>query len=265
MLFNEIFNEKIIPNKKGFFSLEFTENIIVIIICIILIYYSYKLILNSNNKITIIFIFIISIYLILIYINHKLKTNKNFSKNKKELNEIKLQLNTGDIVLFRSYYSDKFSDIFIYKAFLPIIQETFITHIGIIYKDSFDNVYILESNGDKFYCDLTKKTKNGPLVIDINKRFDNLENYRIHIVKTNLYKFIDIKKLNESIMKYKEYSFMHDGIYCVNYILKILEENNLYKINNMFPVPNDILNKNNYLCDIIFEESIIIKDIINTP
>ena len=54
------------------------------------------------------------------------------------------------------------------------------------------------------------------------------------------------------------------GIYCVNYITKLLEENNLFKINDgiKHPLPIDILNKNYYKCDIIFEEQIMIKDII---
>jgi hypothetical protein len=65
-----------------------------------LIYYFYNIILNSDNKIKIIFIFIIIIYLIILYIYQKLNTNKKFSKIKKELNEIKSTLNTGDIIIW---------------------------------------------------------------------------------------------------------------------------------------------------------------------
>ena len=228
-----------------------------------LIYYFYNIILNSDNKIKTIFIFIIIIYLIILYIDQKLNTNKKFSKIKKELNEIKSTLNTGDIIMFRCYYLGSFSDIVLYKILLPIFQETFFTHIGMIYKDTIGNIYILENNGDPFYCNLTKKIKTGSLLLDINERIDNLNNYRIHIVKTNLHKYINIDKLNQSIDKYKEHTFLQDGIYCVNYIIKLLQENDLFKINNgLLPhLPIDILNKENYKCDIIFEEPICIKDI----
>ena len=98
-------------------------------------------------------------------------------------------------------------------------------------------------------------------MLDFNERFNNLKNYRIHIVKNNLHKFIDIEKFNRSILKYKDHSFQQDGIYCVNYITKLLEENGLYRSNNMFPLPDNLLNKNNYTFGIKFEEPVIIKDI----
>jgi hypothetical protein len=132
-----------------------------------------------------------------------------------------------------------------------------------IYKDTTSDVYILENNGDPFYCNLTKKIKTGSLLLVINERIDNLNNYRIHIIKTNLHKYINIDKLNQSIDKYKEHTFLQDGIYCVNYIIKLLQENDLFKINgSLIPLPTAILDKENYKCDIIFEEPIIIKDII---
>jgi hypothetical protein len=262
MFFDDIYNEKIIPIKEGFLN-PGIGNIISILFCVILIYYFYNIIWYSDNKIKTIFILIIIIYLIILYIDQRLNTNKKFSKIKMELNEIKPTLNTGDIIMFRCYYLGSFGDIPLYKILLPIIQETFFTHIGMIYKDKTGNVYILENNGDQFYCHLTKKIKTGSLLLNFNERLDNLDNYRIHVVKTNLYKYININKLNQSIDKYKEHSFLQDGIYCVNYIMKLLEENDLFKMNSLLPpLPIDILNKENYKCDIIFEEPIIIKDIL---
>jgi hypothetical protein len=262
MFLDDIHNEKIIPCKEGFLYPNIS-NIIIILFCIILIYYFYNIIWYSDNIIKIIFILIIIIYLIILYIDQKLNTNKNFSKIKMKLNDIKSTLNTGDIIMYRCYYLGSLSDIALYKILLPIIQDTYFTHIGMIYKDITGKIYILESHGDPFYCHLTKKIKTGSLLFDFNERLDNLDNYRIHVVKTNLHKYININKLNQSIDKYKEYSFLQDGIYCVNYITKLLEENDLYKINSsLFPLPTAILNKENYKCDIIFEEPITIKDII---
>jgi hypothetical protein len=261
MFFDDIYNEKIII-KEGFFNPSI-GNIIFMLFCGIVIYYFYNIIWYSDNKIKTIFILIIIIYLIILYIDQRLNTNKKFSKIKMEPNEIKPTLNTGDIIMFRCYFSSSFGDIPLYKILLPIIQETFFTHVGMIYKDKTGNVYILECNSYPYYCHLTKKMKSGTVLLNFNERLDNLNYYRIHVVKTNLHKYINIDKLNQSIDKYKEYSFLQDGIYCVNYIIKLLEENDLFKMNSLLPpLQIDILNKENYKCDIIFEEPIIIKDIL---
>jgi len=262
MFFDDIHNEKIIPHIDGFFNTDIA-NIICMLFSIIIVYYFYNIITNSDNKVKTIFIIIIIIFLILLYIDQRLNTNKKFSKIKIELNKIKSTLNTGDIVMFRCYYVGSLSDIALYKILLPIFQETYFTHIGMIYKDSTDNVYILENTADKLYCHLIKEIKSGRLLLDFNGRFDNLDNYRVHVVKNNLHKYINNDKLNESIHKYKEYSFNQDGIYCVNYITKLLEENGLFKTSNsIIPLlPIDIFDKKNYNFDIIFEEPIIIKDI----
>ena len=262
MYFDDIYNEKIVPYSEGFLCPNI-QNIITMLLCAILIYYFYKIILNSDKKMKTIFILIIIIYLIILYIDQRLYTNKKFSKIKIELNEIKSTLNTGDIIMYRCYYVGNLYEIALFKLIMPIVQKTYFTHIGMIYKDTTGKVYVLESNGDPFYCNLTKKIKTGPVLLDFNERYDNLINYRIHIVKTNLHKYINIDKLNQSIDKYKELSFNQDGINCVTYITKLLEENNLFRTSNSI-IPNlpiDILNENNYKCDIIFEVPIIIKDI----
>lgn len=262
MFLNDIYNEKIIPYSEGFFYPNIA-NIIIMLLCVTLIYYFYKIIVNSDNKIKTIFIIIMIIYLIILYIDQRLYTNKNFSKIKMELNKIKSTLNTGDIIMYRCYYVGTLNEIALFKLILPLFQKTYFTHVGMIYKDKIGNVNILEANGEPFYCNLTKKIKTGTVLLDFNERYDNLINYRIHIVRTNLHKYINIDKLNQSINKYKEYISNQDGINCISYIIKLLEENDLFKSNNsLIPyLPIDILNKNNYKCDIIFEEPIIIKDI----
>ena len=256
MLFNDIHNTKLI------LKLSFYDNIPIIII-IIIIYNLIKLFLNSKTKLKTIFIIII--FLIILYLDERAYTNKKFSIIKKNFNEIKSELNTGDIVMFRCYELTSIHDCAIFKLLLlPFIQETYFSHIGMIYKDSKGNINILESNLDYHFCNLNKKKKNGTMMLDYDNRFKNLKNYRVHVIKTNLYKFININKLNESIIKYKDYNFYENTIYCVTYILKLLEENGLYKMNKMdksLYLPIDILDKSNYNCDIIFEEPITIVDI----
>ncbi len=261
MIFKDIYNEKIIPDRDGFFHIM--NNIGSITIILLLVYFFYSMIILSNNKNKTILIIILVLIFIILYIDTKLYSNKSFSKIKIDLDKIKCDLNTGDIVMFRCYYNSKLNDVLLYKCLLPIIQQTFFTHIAMVYKDKNGKINLLEFNSDDFYCNFTNKIKNGSMIFNIDERLKNLKNYRVHIVKNNLHKFIDIEKFNQSINKYKDHVFLQDGIYCVNYIMRLLEENNLYKVNNsLIPsLPIDILNKNNYNCDIIFEEPICVLDI----
>jgi len=252
MLFHDIHNIKLI------LKLSFYNNI-QIIIFIIIIYNLFILFLNSKTKLKIIFIIII--FLIILYLDERFYTNKKFSIIKKDLNEIKSELNTGDIVMFRCYVIDNIGAALLTKLLLlPFIQETYFSHIGMIYKDSKGNINILECNADPDFCILNKKKKYGTMMLDFDYRFKNMKDYRVHVIKTNLHKFININKLNESIIKYNDYNFYQDNLYCVTYILKLLQENGLYKMNKLVYLPIDILDKSNYNCDIIFEEPITIVD-----
>ncbi len=68
-------------------------------------------------------------------------------------------------------------------------------------------------------------------------------------------------KFYESIIKYKNYNFNENGIYCLNLITKIFQENNIMKEDNLFPyMIDDIIESKNYLVPIKFEEPILIKE-----
>lgn len=258
MIFKDIHNEKITSSIDEFFVKDKPTTLTTISLIIVL-YFIY--ILLYYNDIKIIIILILLIYLIILLVDNKIYTNKIYSNKIANYNEIKSNLNTGDIIMFRYYGSEKIYDMLLFKFFLPFSQKTYFTHVGIIYKDPSNNIYILESNGEDKYCELTKKIKSGVQLLHYDERFKNIINYRIHVVKTNLHNYIDSQKFYETFFKYKDYTFLQDGIYCVNFIEKIFEENELYKNKNFFSQPCDLLEKKNYKCDVKFEEPIIIVDI----
>ena len=141
------------------------------------------------------------------------------------------------------------------------IQNIFFTHIGMIYKDSQGNVFIIESNDTSKFCDLSNKNKTGFQLINFNDRIKKNNSHRIHIVKNNIHKYIDNNKLYESICKYKDYKFMENGVHCINLITRILEENNLLKSSGFIPyIFEDLLKTQNYKFPIVFEEPILVKD-----
>lgn len=256
MLFDEI-NKTIYTDK--FFKINDIEDTKFLIFILIIIFFSLKFIIDSPNKIYAIIIIILVYCFIFYIINESLKTNVRLSNKKIDVDKIINDINTGDIVLFRCYEIDKLTGLFNY--FLAIIQETFFTHIGIIYKDKSGKVYILESNADEHYCELSKKRKQGVCLIDFKKRIKINNTHRIHLIKNNIHKFIDNDNFYKSILKYKDLSFMENGVYCLNLITNILEEHGIMKEKKFIPYLFDELYlKNNYKKSIEFEKPIIIKE-----
>ncbi len=240
--------------NKNFFNLT-TLNILSFIILLFFIKFTYDY-LNSDIYII---IFILLIYIVLLIVNKKLKTNKKFSKKYIEYNKIKDKLNTGDIILFKSFEYGKFSYA-LFTLILCLAQDNYFTHIGMIYKDSNNKIYIIETNERKFNCELDKKYKTGFQMIDFDDRIGSNNSHRIHLVKNNIHKYIDYTKLQQSIGKYKNYEFNQDGVHCLNLIINILQENNLLKPNFLPYLFEDLLNSSNYNLPIVFEEPILIKD-----
>lgn len=234
-------------------------NILSLISLIIIITITYDFI-NNNNKVFSIILIIFIIYIVLVMINNKMVTNIHFSNQYVNSDNIINDLNTGDIVLFRSYKYSYFSYLF-YVLLLSSIQNIYFTHIGMIYKDSQGNIFIIESNDESKFCILSQKKKTGFQLGNFNDRIIKNKNNRIHIIKNNIHKYINQNKLHKSINKYKNYSFMENGVHCLSLIVKILEENNLLKSSGFIPyIFEDLLNTKNYKFPIILDEPIIVKD-----
>lgn len=258
MFIDELYNERIIFNN--FFD-PIILNSISFFVTLVIIYFIFNYILKCDNKIKILLIIFLIIFIIIVYINEKLKTNKIFSKTIINFNNISEELNTGDFVLFRYYNNTDYLTTCFYKILLPFFQNTYFTHVGMIYKDKNGINYILESTGLKHYCNLNNVIKNGTILLNFNDRIEKTNNNRVHLVKNNLHKYIDKKKLSESILKYKNHAYLEDGLYCVNYITTLLEENGLFKYNDLLPItPDKILSPEYYKFDIKFEEPLIIKE-----
>lgn len=86
-----------------------------------------------------------------------MKSNRNFSKIYIPPEKLAPTLNNGDIVLFRSYDYDYINA---YQFFLlNLIHHPYFTHIGIIYKNSQGNIFIIESNIIPTKCRLSNKVK----------------------------------------------------------------------------------------------------------
>ena len=235
-------------------------NILSLISLIIIIFFSYNFINSNNNKVFSIILIIFIVYIVLVIINNKLITNRNFSNQYINPDKIYNDLNTGDIVLFRNYNYSTFSYL-LYVFFLTSIENIYFTHIGMIYKEPQGNLFIIESNIDSKYCNLSKKYKSGFQLINFDDRIKTNTTHRIHIVKNNIHKHINKNKLHESIHKYKDYDFLENKVHCLSLITNILEENNLLKPSGFVPyVFEDLLDTKNYKIPILFEEPIIIKE-----
>jgi hypothetical protein len=190
-----------------------------------------------------------------------MKTNENYTDLKSNTENIYSKLNTGDIILFRSYSTDSITHLFGMKLALPLLANNYFTHIGMIYKADNGKLYILESNPEPFFCSYQNKIiEKGVAMIEFNYRINNLNSYRIHALKTNIYQHININKLKDSIEKYKNHNF--NDINCIEYVTRILYDNDVLKLPtgllNRY-LFDDLLDKSNYNFDVEFKP-IIIKD-----
>jgi len=247
--------------KNDFFNPISGTNLLSYIILFIIIFWCYKYVEKYNFKIIgFIYIFLI-IYLVIIIINYKMSTNIYITDKYISPENIYDKLKTGDLVFFRCYEYDSIST-GLYLA-VPLLQKkNYFTHIGLIYKDNKNKLYIIESNADKKFCSFSKKLKSGFQMIEFINRINNAYPYRIHIVQNNLYQFINNDKLNESIIKYKNYNFLQNGVYCIKLIVNILIENGVLKDECIFPyLIDDLIDSKNYNVPIVFNEPILIKNL----
>ncbi len=261
MFLDEIFRHKLIFTEN-FTSPTILNNISILLLIFIIIMLYFFIKSNIDNKILISILFIIIIYIVLLNVNEKFEKNKNFSQNYIEPKILQDELNTGDIVLFKCYEYDSI-DTPLYLFILSLFQNTFFSHIGIIYKDSNNETFIIESNGDPSYCELSKKIKNGFQFKKFINRIEETKIHRVHIVKNNIYQFIDNNKIINWINKYKNHKFLEDNINCIGLVVSFLQENNLLKNQFMPYLFEDLINPLNYNIPITFSKPILIKNYDN--
>ena len=257
MIFGELIKEKI-ENFKLKLDMNDIFVIFFIFITSIFLYNISKL---SKNYGTLIVILLISI--ILLKVDYNMQKNENFTNIKTNHQNIYSELNTGDLIYYRCYTNDCIGHLVFMKFILPLVQQnSYFTHIGMIYKADNGKLYILESNGEPFFCSHQNKLiDKGIAMIDFNDRIDQSNRHRIHIIKTNIYKYINTDKLKKSIEKYKNYDI--DQINCIEYVTRLLYDTDILKLPtgllNRY-LFDDLLNKSNYNIDVQFEKPIIIKN-----
>ncbi len=254
---DDILKYKIIL-KDYFFNLNFLN--IISLLFIIFIFIKTQSILTKKKFFILLFIIII-FYIIIFLINNKMLTNKNYSSKYIKPENIEKSLNTGDIILFRNYEWDFLSYPLVAMVYC-IFFNVFFTHIGIIHKDTYGDTYLIEMNVDPYYCNLKKKFTTGIQYLNFLDRVNNSKFHRIHAIRNNLHKFIDTNKINDVLMKYKDHNFGQDGLNCLNLVVKILEENNLYNNDGLFTTFDDIINPKNYKVPVLFDQPILIKEYV---
>ncbi len=255
--------DEILKTKVGTINWDFfepKETILTMLSLLFIIFISKKYIGNYNNKLIATITLLLIIFLVLIGINNKLKTNLYLSEQFVKPEKIVNELNTGDIVIFRCYEYDSIGTWIIQG--IPLIQNFYSTHVGIIYKDYKNNkVYIVESNKDEHYCELSKKVKGGTQVMDFVNRINKTKVHRVYVIKSNMHKYVTNNQLMKAIIKYKDYAFLQDGIYCVNFITKILIESGILKEENVIPyLMDDFIDSRNYKMPVKFEKPIKIRE-----
>ncbi len=260
MFIDDILRHKIVMHDKFYTTIDSFILFIGIILSIFVgIFYFIN---HKTNNLTISMLIILFIfYLTMIFVNYKMMTNYYFTDKYVEPEKIINELNTGDIVLFRAYDYD-----YIHQAqflAIPLLQQTYFTHIGMIYRNFQNNVMIIEANFIPYKCKLSNKVKNGFQLMNFIDRVTTTIYHRVHVIKSDLYKYIDIDKFYKSIDKYQNYSFGENGLNCLKLVTNILQENGLLKDDNIIPyLLDDLIYSQYYNVPVKFEKPILVKQYI---
>jgi len=260
-MLDEIFNHKM-DYSINFFLRDDICSISTYILIIIIVIFIYKNVKDTDNIIKISILIILIIYFILFIINLRMLTNTNLTKKYIKPEILSKNLNTGDIVYFRAYQINSIGLPILY--ILLCLQEYYFNHIGIIYKNPEGKILIIESTAKEHYCNLSNKKKNGFIMTNFIDRVKNAKMSRIHVYKNNLHEYINMEKFNESINKYKNYSYLENNVHCLNLITTIFQENGLMKKDNIIPyLLDDLIKPENYIVPIKIQKPILVKEFSN--
>ena len=145
-----------------------------------------------------------------------------------------------------------------------VASNIFFGHIGMVVK--LDNTpYIFECTEDYYYCDYSKKIKNG---IIFHKAYDRIKNYsgRVYLSRNNLYEYIKNVDIFQFMKKYGHFSYLEHYFSCTSTISNFLYNLNIIKDKFIY-LPNSFIYSNLYKIDYKTIENIKIKNdfiIMNT-
>lgn len=176
-----------------------------------------------------------------LYINYKVATHRNIAEKRKSRQALD-ELNTGDIILFET--PNKIDNYSVLAGALTID----ICHVGIIVREN-GKLYLLDTDVNDYYCEYSRRIKNGVLLTDLLKRIEEYDDY--YIIQTNLHKYIKREDLFVFIDNYSDKTYMEDGIHCMTFVLLFLHElkftaENLVKKHPLIPNYRLLFDKHNY-------------------
>lgn len=165
-----------------------------------------------------------------LYLNYVLSKHHNITDKKKPIKLALDEMKTGDFIIFETP-----RHITNYFVLVPVLALS-ICHIGIIVRDG-DKIYMLDSDINDYYCEHSKRVKNGVLLTELTSRIPEYDDY--YIIQNNLHKYINPDDLLKFIGKYADKSYMEDNVNCMTFVLLFLHElklsaENLFKKHNMF-------------------------------
>lgn len=210
------FHEYNVKNIFGHFGWYKIHIIIFTVSCILLLTFITSILLNINSLLTCIFL-VLTIFL---YLEYKLNyTDANVMDVGYLVNTD--GIHTGDYVLM-----DTPKQMDSYFQFIPVTSMN-MYHVGILIKDSKNNVYILESEHIPHYCEYSQKTKTGVMLSPFETRIQEFDT--VYIVKNNIHNYVSNDDFMTFVDKYKDLKYMENDINCIVLLLLFLKEHGLLK------------------------------------
>jgi hypothetical protein len=237
-------------------------DIILVILVVLILFNLFKAVHNNSLKFTNLIIILFIIILIIVKVDEKLVFNTNLINKKIKIDDIYEHFDTGDIVLYRTYKKSGPAEHLLMMILLPLSQEVYSKHVGIILKDKINKkIYVAEDRITPIFCKLSNKHKNGVVFTEVHESLNN-PFCRIFIYKTNINKYVTFDKLLSNIKEMKELSYLENLFYCSTFLQKILNKENIIKSkgNTIIYTPDELINKNNYLIDIDIQEPLLVDN-----
>ena len=155
------------------------------------------------------------------------------------------EIQTGDYILMET---PKHIDNYFHLVPVTSLQ---IYHLGILFKDAKQNVYILECEPIAHDCVYSKKSKTGVMLLPFETRIQEFDS--VYIVKNNIHEHVSNDHFIAFTEKYKDIEYMENDINCIVLVLLFLKEHGLLKheeiTKRLYVVYLYILDNANYTID----------------
>lgn len=212
-------------------------------------------------------------FLILVSIFETISCKKHaelLQTTKLDAKDYENKIDSGDIILFRTYTSFDIFDFLFFIFFGDIVTENFWTHVGTTIKID-GKLYIFESAESYEPDNFTKRKVSGVKLSDFKEKTDRY-NGTIVVLKTNLTEE-QKQKLNTDIFKYKNIPFVKslssvvlpnrdihkNGIGCVEVVIDLFKKCGLLKPEIKSLLFKTVTESKNYTFDFKIRDKYLIK------